>query len=288
MRRLIQQVIFLVCVLLPGMVDAQAIQNSGTAEVNALVLDLSQATVTLNRTGAVDAALSTVTVDPPVVLADGVAFSTITVTLLDSNSMPLIGLDVSLASTRGALDTITQPLAPTDINGVTTGQIRSTTIGITQIIATETTDGVVLNDRPDVIFSLGEVLQLTKSVSPDRATVGDIVTYSVAIQNTSITTINGVSIVDAASPVLAYQGGTARLDGVAIALQVGREAALVAHGGGVAALVKQRLEPLEHLGAPAQRLGEARRAERNQHELLEIDGVVRVGPAVQDVHHWRG
>ena len=199
------------------MVGAQAIQNSGTAEVNALGLDLSQATVTLNRTGAVNAALSTVTVDPPIVLADGIVFSTITVTLLDSNGMPLAGLPVSLASSRGALDVITQPLAPTDLNGVTTGEIRSTNIGIAQIIATETTDGVVLNDRPDVIFSLGEVLQLTKSVSPDQATVGDIVTYSVAIRNTSAAVVNGVSIVDAASPVLAYQGGTARLDGVTIA-----------------------------------------------------------------------
>ena len=67
MRRLIQQLVFTICVLLPGMVGAQAIQNSATAEVNALGLDLSQATVTLNRTGAVSAALSTVTVDPPIV-----------------------------------------------------------------------------------------------------------------------------------------------------------------------------------------------------------------------------
>ncbi len=137
MRRLIQQLVFLTCVLLPGMVGAQAIQNSATAEVNALGLDLTQATVMLNRTGAVNAALSTVTVDPPIVLADGVAFSTITVTLLDGNSLPLAGLPVSLASSRGALDIITQPLAPTDINGVTTGEIRSNNIGITQIIATE-------------------------------------------------------------------------------------------------------------------------------------------------------
>ena len=217
MRRLIQQTIFLVCVLLPSMVGAQAIQNSATAEVNALGLDLSQATVTLNRTGAASATLSTVTVDPPVVLADGVAFSTITVTLLDSNSMPLAGLTVSLASSRGALDILTQPLTPTDINGVTTGEIRSSNIGVTQIIATEVADNVVLNDRPDVIFSLGEVLQLTKSVSPDRATVGDVVSYSVEIQNTSATVINGVRIVDAASPVLGYVDGTARLDGVTIA-----------------------------------------------------------------------
>ena len=39
------------------------------------------------------------------------------------------------------------------------------------------------------------------------------------------------------------------------------------------------------LGAPAQRLAEARRADRHDHELLEVDGVVGVHAAVDDVHH---
>ena len=39
------------------------------------------------------------------------------------------------------------------------------------------------------------------------------------------------------------------------------------------------------LGSPAQRLGEGRRADRGDHELLDVHVVVGVRAAVQDVHH---
>ncbi|MFQ5549066.1 MAG: OmpA family protein [Woeseia sp.] len=218
MRRLIRHLIFIAgaTVLLPAIALAQVISNSATGELNALSLDLSQATVTLNRTTLVDPNNSTVTVDPPIVMADGIAFSTITVTLRDGNNLPIAGRVVSLASSRGALDVVTQPLNPTDANGVTTGEIRSTTNGATQIMATDVASGVLLNDQPQVLFTFGEVLQLTKTVSPDRATVGDVVTYSVAIANTTTNTLSMVRILDEASPVLTYLPGTARLDGAAI------------------------------------------------------------------------
>ncbi len=42
---------------------------------------------------------------------------------------------------------------------------------------------------------------------------------------------------------------------------------------------------MEDLGAGAQRLGEAVVADRHHHEFLEVDRIVRVGAAVEDVHH---
>ena len=48
--------------------------------------------------------------------------------------------------------------------------------------------------------------------------------------------------------------------------------------------MEQVLQRVVRLGAPAQRLGEARRADRREHELLEIDVAVGVRAAVQDVH----
>ena len=48
------------------------------------------------------------------------------------------------------------------------------------------------------------------------------------------------------------------------------------------------LERVVGLGAPAQRLGEGRRADRHDHELLEVDVVVGVRAAVEDVHHRHG
>jgi hypothetical protein len=45
------------------------------------------------------------------------------------------------------------------------------------------------------------------------------------------------------------------------------------------------LQRVEHLGAHAHGLGDARRADRYDHELLEVDVVVGVHPAIDDVHH---
>lgn len=215
MVRLIRHTIQIagVLLLLPGLALAQLIQNTATGESNTLSLDLSQATVTLNRAGVVDPNNSSVTVDPPLVVSDGVSFSTITVTLRDSNNQPIAGRTVSLASSRGGVDVITQPFGPTDANGVTTGQIRSTMNGAALALATDVGDNMLLTDQPQVLFTLGELLQLTKTVGPERATIGDVVTYTVGVQNTTGNPVADVHIVDEPSPVLTYVPGTARVDG---------------------------------------------------------------------------
>ena len=41
---------------------------------------------------------------------------------------------------------------------------------------------------------------------------------------------------------------------------------------------------LEDLRAPAQGFGEIRRADRRDHELLEVEAVVRMRPPIDDVH----
>ena len=69
------------------------------------------------------------------------------------------------------------------------------------------------------------------------------------------------------------------------ARQVRREAALVAHVGVVAGILEGLLEGVEDLGAHAHRLGEAVGADGEDHEFLEIDGIVGVRPAIDDVHH---
>ena len=219
MGRLIRQIFLTTvsCLLLPALSGAQTLQNSGSGELNTFGLDLTQATVTLNRLPLIDAVNSSVTVDPPVVAADGIAFSTITVTMRDGNNQPVAGRTVSLVSSRGAMDVVTQPSTPTDVNGITTGEIRSANSGLAQVLATDIAEAVLLNDQPDVGFARGEVLQLTKKVSPDHAVIGDIVTYTIEIQNTTVDIVRDVRINDTPAPVLAYVAGTARLDGVAIA-----------------------------------------------------------------------
>ena len=51
MGRLIRQILLAaaLCFALPALADAQAVQNSGSGELNTFSLDLTQATVTLNR-----------------------------------------------------------------------------------------------------------------------------------------------------------------------------------------------------------------------------------------------
>jgi hypothetical protein len=70
-----------------------------------------------------------------------------------------------------------------------------------------------------------------------------------------------------------------------VARQVRREAAFVSDRGRHALGVEQFLERLEHLGAAAQRVAEARHSDRHDHEFLDVQAVVGVRAAVDHVHH---
>ena len=74
-------------------------------------------------------------------------------------------------------------------------------------------------------------------------------------------------------------------DRVLVGGQVRRETPLVPDRGGEPAVGQHGAQHVVGLGPPAQRLAEGRRADRHQHELLEVDGVLGVGAAVQDVEH---
>ena len=65
----------------------------------------------------------------------------------------------------------------------------------------------------------------------------------------------------------------------------GREAALVAHRGGQPPAGEHLLERVEGLHAHAQAVAVAGGPHRHDHELLQVDVVVGVLAAVQDVHH---
>src|SRR5262245_49185608 len=142
--------------------------------------DANNLDVTLT-TVAADALRSGVTADPPIVRADGVAESTITVRLRDAHGNPIAGREVVLSSARGGLDVLVQPLGPTDANGVVHGTIRSTMVGPTTITATATVGNVVLHDHPPVTFTRGIVLDLAKQAGEQRYVVGDAVAYRIEL-----------------------------------------------------------------------------------------------------------
>ena len=74
-----------------------------------------------------------------------------------------------------------------------------------------------------------------------------------------------------------------QLDRLLVGREVGGEPALVADAGRLAALLEQRTQGVERLDPHAQRLGERGRVVRGDLELLEVDGVVGVPAAVDDV-----
>ena len=70
-----------------------------------------------------------------------------------------------------------------------------------------------------------------------------------------------------------------------VRIKIRRKAALVTDAGPEPLPPQHRLESVIHLDTAAQRLGEARSGGRQHHELLNVNVVVGVGAAVQDVHH---
>ncbi len=73
-------------------------------------------------------------------------------------------------------------------------------------------------------------------------------------------------------------------EGSLVPWKIGRESALVAHGGGQSFGMEQLFERMEHLRAVAQGITEGRRAQGDDHEFLQVEAVVSVSATVDDVH----
>jgi hypothetical protein len=86
----------------------------------------------------------------------------------------------------------------------------------------------------------------------------------------------------------AFRGLEDGCDRILARPEVGREASLVPHARRQPPFVEQLLEAMEGLGADPQGLGERVGASRHDHELLEVERVLRVRPAVDDVHERDG
>jgi uncharacterized repeat protein (TIGR01451 family) len=137
--------------------------NGASGTVGGQALDPALATVNLNR--LVIGTNMTVTVDPPIVTADGLSRSTVTTVILDGGNQPVQGKTITLSSSRGGMDMVDQPLAPSDANGIAVGYIRSTNPGTALVTSTNTTDSVTAPLSPEVMFTAGQVLDLSEMSS---------------------------------------------------------------------------------------------------------------------------
>jgi uncharacterized repeat protein (TIGR01451 family) len=170
--------------------------------------------ITMQVIAGVDVINSTVTAQPQIVIADGVASSTITTALRNPNNLAVTGRDIVLSSDRGIIDAIIQPAAPTDASGVAAGTISSSTVGISTVSSFITNDSVTLPMQPMVYFTNGLVLQLTKSANKKEAVIGDIVTYSLEIRNTVTRDVEQIKIYDQIPQNFKYIEGSTLLNGV--------------------------------------------------------------------------
>ena len=118
-----------------------------------------------------------------------------------------------------------------------------------------------------------------------RPSLGQVVHLLAGVEELRRGRVEGDGDVDARLVAGLLHGLQDHLDGVFVAGQVRREAALVAHGGGQTPAGQDLLERVEHLHAHAQTVAVAAGAHRHDHELLQVHVVVGVLAAVEDVHH---
>ena len=159
---------------------------------------------------------STLVADPPVVLADGIAASKLVATAKNSGNVPLSSIPINFSSQRGGLDSITQPTAPTDCNGVASGAIRSRSVGVTSV-SSVIPNGLTLPANAQVFFTQGLVLELSKSASKKDAKIGDLITYQILLRNKTTKIVEQVRVEDQIPPNFKYVKGSTRLNGQAAA-----------------------------------------------------------------------
>ncbi|KKW18945.1 MAG: Ig domain protein group 1 domain protein, partial [Parcubacteria group bacterium GW2011_GWF2_50_9] len=143
------------------------------------IAEAVQGTTPLTVTaGSPSATTSTVSANPTSVTADGTTTSTITVTVKDTYSNLVSGATVTLSSSRGATDTIVQPVGTTDASGQITGTVKSTTSG-DAVISAVVNGTVNVTATATVTFTAGPPAASTSLVDAlPTSVVADGVTTS--------------------------------------------------------------------------------------------------------------
>lgn len=150
--------------------------------------------------GLGSSSLSTVTAAPINVVSDGVSMSQVSVLLMDTYNLPVNGRTISLASSRGGLDTISPATATTGSDGRALFTIRSTSAGTSTLTATDVTDSVTISQTAQVTFS-SRALQLS---GPATFASGTCQTFTVAVKDS----INSSFVVPSTTTLNLTSSGT--------------------------------------------------------------------------------
>ncbi len=193
-------------------------------------------TINTPPVASADPTRSTVEISPDIVVSDGTSTSTVTITLLNSSGNPISGKTVVISSDRGVLDTFVQPIGVTDINGVAQGTISSSTVGTATLTVVDTTDSITLLSQPQVHFTQGLVLTLSKFANKNDVVVGDVITYTIEVKNPTAQDVVQVRLEDIIPDNFKYRRGSTLLNGAPVPDPVGNRT-LTFNLGTVPALV---------------------------------------------------
>ncbi len=181
------QVVFLV-----RSTQAQVATFTARDETQALNLtDTAQVTFVAATTNA---GTSTVTAAAGTAVANGAAFDTITVTLRDVNSNPVVGHTVTLAAVGSPTGVTIAPASGiSNAGGVVTFQVRSTVTypapGV-EFRATDTTDNIVITQTAFVVFTPDTTSATNSTVV---AAAGTAIADGVAFDTITVTLRDGLN-----------------------------------------------------------------------------------------------
>ena len=171
--------------------------------------------------GPVTAAQSTVSAAPGSVTANGVATSTVTVTLKDALSNPVSGKTVTLTKSGGS-STITTISGVTNGSGVASFTVTDTVAESATYTATDTTDSVTVSQTATVTFTAGPVTaaQSTVTASPTSVTAdgATAATVTVTLRDAQSNPVSGKTVTLAksgGSSTITTLSGTTNASGVA-------------------------------------------------------------------------
>ncbi len=181
--------------------------SEGPQSVNAEVVGTGLPVVSFTATAVADAPApgpsaerSSVTAAPASIqVATGVAV--ITVTVRDEDGEPVVGATVTLSAT-GAGNTLTQPTATTDANGVAEGALQAIVPGAREIsavvngsIAIEETATVTVEVTPDPEPEPTRLLFLVQPTdTEENETISPAVTVAVVDEEGDVVPVSGIEV----------------------------------------------------------------------------------------------
>ena len=162
--------------------------GSGSFGIEAGFPAITQAAQVTSNAPPTDTLTSLVSATPGTVPADGTTSATLTVTLLDSLSVPVVGHAVSVAQTGSS--SIGAASGVSDVNGQVTFAVTDTTAETVTYTATDVTNGVTVTQTAQVTFSVLPADAFTSLVS---ATPGAVPADGITSATLTVTLLDSLS-----------------------------------------------------------------------------------------------